>query len=59
MTVEKFMDPKLLDNLPTQINIATNTAGHPPYGKFWLGETSSAYGGGAAGLSDRYLAGFM
>ena len=53
------MDPKLLDNLPTQINIATNTAGHPPYGKFWLGETSSAYGGGAAGLSDRYLAGFM
>lgn len=59
MTVEKFMDPKLLDNLPTQINIATNTARHPPYGKFWLGETSSAYGGGVAGLSDRYLAGFM
>jgi len=27
--------------------------------KVWLGETSSAWGGGAEGLSDRYVAGFM
>ena len=25
----------------------------------WLGETSSASGGGVAGISDRYLGGFL
>ena len=30
-----------------------------PGKKVWLGETSSAYGGGAVGLSDTFVAGFM
>ncbi|CAG2214525.1 HPSE [Mytilus edulis] len=59
MTVAKFMDPKLLDSLKHQIKLAQGLAPYPKYGKVWLGETSSAWGGGAAGLSDRYVAGFM
>ncbi|XP_052102579.1 heparanase-like [Mytilus californianus] len=59
MTVPKFMAPDILSNLPWQINVAKKIAPFPLYGKFWLGETSSAWGGGAAGLSDRYVAGFM
>ncbi|XP_063435248.1 heparanase-like [Mytilus trossulus] len=59
MTVPKFMSPDILSNLPWQINVAKKIAPSPLYGKFWLGETSSAWGGGAAGLSDRYVAGFM
>lgn len=27
--------------------------------KIWMGETASAFGGGAPGLSDTYVAGFM
>lgn len=30
-----------------------------PDKKVWLGETSSAYGGGAPRLSNTYIAGFM
>ncbi|CAC5366171.1 HPSE [Mytilus coruscus] len=59
MTVPKFMAPDILSNLPWQINVAKKIAPFPLFGKFWLGETSSAWGGGAAGLSDRYVAGFM
>lgn len=59
MTVEKFMDPSILNNLPYQINIAKQMGPYPLYGRVWLGETSSAYGGGRQGMTDRYVAGFM
>lgn len=59
MTVAKFMEPSILNNLPSQINIAKNMGPYPLYGRVWLGETSSAYGGGRKGMTDRYVAGFM
>ena len=59
MTLETFLDPQLLNNLVTQINIAKKAELGKQYGKIWLGETSSGWGGGAANLSDRYVAGFM
>jgi hypothetical protein len=44
------MDPAILDELPPEIKAAYKIVKHPPYGRVWLGETSSAYGGGALGV---------
>lgn len=59
-TIQDFMDPTILANLErlltTVNNIRSKTAPGRP---IWLGETSSAYGGGSPGLSDAYVAGFM
>jgi len=58
-SIDQFMSPVILDGLLSQITTAYKIVKHPPYGRVWLGETSSAYGGGAPRLSDRYVAGFM
>lgn len=59
-TIDQFTDPDILNILIDEV-----TTGHSIKNKttqntqLWLGETSSAWGGGAKGLSDRYVAGFM
>ncbi|KXJ22945.1 Heparanase, partial [Exaiptasia diaphana] len=59
--IEDFYKATILDGLVAQLkevsDIVVSTT--PPNTKPWIGETSSAYGGGARGLSDRYVAGFM
>ncbi|KAK6174483.1 hypothetical protein SNE40_017751 [Patella caerulea] len=59
-TVEQFYNPTILDSLTPQVITAVDICRQNAPGKqCWLGETSSAYGGGAYGLSDRYVAGFL
>lgn len=59
-SLEDFLDPHVLDTLATKINeVLESTESVSPGKKVWLGETSSAYGGGAFGLSDTFVAGFM
>ncbi|KAJ8393977.1 hypothetical protein AAFF_G00055100, partial [Aldrovandia affinis] len=59
-SLEDFLDPEVLDTLATKTNEVLQTIDLvSPGKKVWLGETSSAYGGGAPGLSDTFVAGFM
>ncbi|NXR73593.1 HPSE Heparanase, partial [Pycnonotus jocosus] len=59
-TRRDFLSPEVLDTFATAIyevlEIVDQTV---PDKKVWLGETSSAYGGGAPRLSNTYVAGFM
>ncbi|XP_024430627.1 heparanase isoform X1 [Desmodus rotundus] len=59
-TKEDFLNPDVLDTFisPAQkiFQVVEKTR---PHKKVWLGETSSAYGGGAPLLSDTFAAGFM
>jgi len=59
--LEDMMSVDVLDSLVeqlTNLQDAVAAAGRT-YNPLWLGETSSCYGGGAPGLSDSYVAGFM
>ncbi|NXU80236.1 HPSE Heparanase, partial [Oreotrochilus melanogaster] len=59
-TREDFLSPKVLDSFATAVHeVLEIVGGTVPNKKVWLGETSSAYGGGAPGLSNTYVAGFM
>ncbi|XP_061589497.1 heparanase isoform X3 [Cololabis saira] len=59
-SLEDFLDPEVLDTLALKTNEVMERVKEASPGKaVWLGETSSAYGGGALGLSDTFVAGFM
>lgn len=59
-SLEDFLDPEILDTLASKTKEVLEKVKLVSPGKsVWLGETSSAYGGGAAGLSDTFAAGFM
>ncbi|XP_060791942.1 heparanase isoform X2 [Neoarius graeffei] len=59
-SLEEFLDPKVLDMLAVKADeVLKIVHSLSPGKKVWLGETSSAYGGGAVSLSDTFVAGFM
>ncbi|XP_078066045.1 heparanase isoform X2 [Mustelus asterias] len=59
-SLKDFLSPQVLDSLVIKINQIFEVASKiVPDKKVWLGETSSAFGGGAPDLSDKYVAGFM
>ncbi|XP_057686572.1 heparanase [Corythoichthys intestinalis] len=59
-SLDDFLDPKVLDSLALKIKQIVQEVKRLSPGKpVWLGETGSAYGGGAPGLSDTFAAGFM
>jgi len=59
--LEDMMSTDVLDSLVEQLTKLQHTvaAAGRKHNPLWLGETSSCYGGGAPGLSDSYVAGFM
>uniref|UniRef100_A0A3P9PBD6 Heparanase n=1 Tax=Poecilia reticulata TaxID=8081 RepID=A0A3P9PBD6_POERE len=59
-SLQDFLDPEVLDTLALKTNEVLKRVQQESPGKpVWLGETSSAYGGGARGLSDTFVSGFM
>ncbi|XP_067412934.1 heparanase [Emydura macquarii macquarii] len=59
-TREDFLSPEVLETFVTAVkDVLQIVDATVPGKKVWLGETSSAYGGGAPRLSNTYVAGFM
>ncbi|TKC46796.1 hypothetical protein EI555_016007 [Monodon monoceros] len=59
-TKEDFLNPDVLDTFISSVQkIFQAVEETRPHKKVWLGETSSAYGGGAPLLSNTFAAGFM
>ncbi|KAK1345773.1 hypothetical protein QTO34_008237 [Cnephaeus nilssonii] len=59
-TKEDFLNPDVLDSFISPVQkIFQVVEMTRPHKKVWLGETSSAYGGGAPLLSNTFAAGFM
>uniref|UniRef100_A0A2I3N516 Heparanase n=1 Tax=Papio anubis TaxID=9555 RepID=A0A2I3N516_PAPAN len=59
-TEEDFLNPDVLDIFISSVQkVFQVVESTRPGKKVWLGETSSAYGGGAPFLSDTFAAGFM
>ncbi|KAG8504328.1 Heparanase [Galemys pyrenaicus] len=59
-TKEDFLNPNVLDTFISSAQTTLQVVEEiRPHKKVWLGETSSAYGGGAPLLSNTFAAGFM
>ncbi|KAK0141349.1 Heparanase [Merluccius polli] len=59
-TLAEFISPEVLDSLGAKISeVLESIRLVSPGMKTWLGESSTAYGGGADGLSNAFVAGFM
>ncbi|OXU26819.1 hypothetical protein TSAR_005050 [Trichomalopsis sarcophagae] len=58
--VKDFIDPKVFERLPVQIKTVSESIKSSSQDlSMWISETSSAFGGGAPELSDRFVAGFL
>ncbi|KAG2466541.1 HPSE Heparanase, partial [Polypterus senegalus] len=59
-SLDEFLSPAVLDSFAVKSkDVFQMVEKIVPGKKVWLGETGSAFGGGAPGLSDTYAAGFM
>ncbi|XP_064601398.1 heparanase-like [Liolophura sinensis] len=58
---QDFVDPAKLDSFIYDMVSAQKILRNVSHGtqSFWVGETSTAYGGGAPGISNTFVAGFM
>ncbi|CAG9771071.1 unnamed protein product [Ceutorhynchus assimilis] len=55
-TKELFLNPETMNQLEQRINVVTSLV---TSNKVWLGETSSAFNGGAANMSNRFIGTFL